>query len=130
MQILLSASEVFACSILYGKGDENYETVKKVIVDYDVCWYSSVTACAGNSNDNGAGQNDVVNDNGANDTQTGDSAMDKIGDGLEDGIDDVGKGVGDVVDDLDGDGRSDNRKNTNNNTVNDATTGNDNVNDR
>ena len=36
MQILLSASEVFACSILYGKGDENYETVKKVIVDYDV----------------------------------------------------------------------------------------------
>ena len=28
----------------------------------------SVTACAGNSNDNGAGQNDVVNDNGANDT--------------------------------------------------------------
>ena len=53
----------------------------------------SVTACAGNSNDNGAGQNDVVNDNGANDTQTGDSAMDKIGDGLEDGIDDVGKGV-------------------------------------
>ena len=37
----------------------------------------SVTACAGNSNDNGAGQNDVVNDNGANDTQTGDSAMDK-----------------------------------------------------
>ena len=25
----------------------------------------SVTACAGNSNDNGAGQNDVVNDNGA-----------------------------------------------------------------
>lgn len=40
MQILLSASEVFACSILYGKGDENYETVKKVIVDYDVCWYS------------------------------------------------------------------------------------------
>ena len=24
----------------------------------------SVTACAGNSNDNGAGQNDVVNDNG------------------------------------------------------------------
>ena len=70
----------------------------------------SVTACAGNSNDNGAGQNDVVNDNGANDTQTGDSAMDKIGDGLEDGIDDVGKGVGDVVDDLDGDGRSDNRK--------------------
>ena len=50
----------------------------------------SVTACAGNSNDNGAGQNDVVNDNGANDTQTGDSAMDKIGDGLEDGIDDVG----------------------------------------
>ena len=76
----------------------------------------SVTACAGNSNDNGAGQNDVVNDNGANDTQTGDSAMDKIGDGLEDGIDDVGKGVGDVVDDLDGDGRSDNRENTNNNT--------------
>ena len=82
----------------------------------------SVTACAGNSNDNGAGQNDVVNDNGANDTQTGDSAMAKIDDG--------GKGVGDVVDDLDGDGRSDNRKNTNNNTVNDATTGNDNVNDR
>ena len=33
----------------------------------------------------------MVNDNGANDTQTGDSAMDKIGDGLEDGIDDVGK---------------------------------------
>ena len=129
MQILLSASEVFACSILYGKGDENYETVKKVIVDY-VGILVSVTACAGNSNDNGAGQNDVVNDNGANDTQTGDSAMDKIGDGLEDGIDDVGKGVGDVVDDLDGDGRSDNRKNTNNNTVNDATTGNDNVNDR
>ena len=122
MQILLSASEVFACSILYGKGDENYETVKKVIVDYDVCWYSGFSY--------GAGQNDVVNDNGANDTQTGDSAMDKIGDGLEDGIDDVGKGVGDVVDDLDGDGRSDNRKNTNNNTVNDATTGNDNVNDR
>lgn len=90
----------------------------------------SVTACAGNSNDNGAGQNDVVNDKGANDTQTGDSAMDKIGDGLEDGIDDVGKGVGDVVDDLDGDGRLDNRENTNNNTVNDATTGNDNVNDR
>ena len=126
MQILLSASEVFACSILYGKGDENYETVKKVIVDYDVCWYSGFR----NSNDNGAGQNDVVNDNGANDTQTGDSAMDKIGDGLEDGINDVGKGVGDVVDDLDGDGRSDNQKNTNNNTVNDATTGNDNVNDR
>ena len=42
MQILLSASEVFACSILYGKGDENYETVKKVIVDYDVCWYSGL----------------------------------------------------------------------------------------
>ena len=37
----------------------------------------SVTACAGNSNDNGAGQNDVVNDNGANDTQTGDSAWTK-----------------------------------------------------
>jgi hypothetical protein len=45
MQILLSASEVFACSILYGKGDENYETVKKVIVDYDVCWYSGFSYC-------------------------------------------------------------------------------------
>ena len=39
MQILLLASEVFACRILYGKGDKNYETVKKVIADYDVCWY-------------------------------------------------------------------------------------------
>lgn len=90
---------------------------------------TSVTACADNADDNGAGQNDVVNDNGANDTQTNDNAMDEIGDGLEDGIDDVGRGVGDVVDDLDGSGQTDDRANPNN-TVNDATTGNDNVNNR
>ena len=89
----------------------------------------SVTACADNADDNGARQNDAVNENGANDTQNGESAMDEIGDGLEDGIDDVGKGVNDVVDDLDGDGQPDDRANTNN-TVNDATTGNDNVNNR
>ena len=82
----------------------------------------SVTACADNADDNGAGQNDVVNDNGTNDTGNGDSAMDEIGDSLEDGADDVGRGVNDVVADLDGNG--------NNNTVNDATTGNDNVNGR
>lgn len=63
MQILLSASEVFACSILYGKGDENYETVKKVIVDYDVCWYSGFSYCLCRKfKCNGAGQNDVVNE--------------------------------------------------------------------
>ena len=90
----------------------------------------SVTACAGNSNDNGAGQNDVVNDNGANDTQTGDSAMDKIGDGLEDGIDDVVKGVGVVVVDLVVVGRSYNRKKKKNNTFNFATIGNYILNDR
>ena len=91
---------------------------------------ASVTACADNADDNGAGQNDVVNDNGTNDTGNGDSAMDEIGDSLEDGADDVGRGVNDVVDDLDGDGQNNDRANTNNNTVNDATTGNDNVNDR
>lgn len=91
---------------------------------------ASVTACADNADDNGAGQNDVVNDNGTNDTVNGDSAMDEIGDSLEDGADDVGRGVNDVVDDLDGDGQNNDRANTNNNTVNDATTGNDNVNDR
>ncbi len=50
---------------------------------------TSVTACAGNADDNGAGQNDVVNDNGTNDTEKGDSAMDKIGDDIKDGVDDV-----------------------------------------
>lgn len=104
---------------------------KLLLIMMCVGMMASVTACAGNADDNGAGQNDVVNDNGANDTQTGDSAMDEIGDGLEDGIDDVGRGVGDVVDDLDGDGQTDDRANPNkNNTVNDATTGNDNVNNR
>lgn len=91
----------------------------------------SVTACAGNADDNGAGQNDVVNDNGANDTGTGDSAMDEIGDGLEDTATGVGEGVNDVIDGLDGNDQNGDQTNTNNtNTVNDATTGNDNVNGR
>lgn len=92
---------------------------------------ASVTACADNADDNGASQNDVVNENGTNDTENGDSAMDEIGDGLEDGAQDVGRGVDDVIDDLDGNGQDENATTDDeNNRVNDATTGNNQVNDR
>ena len=52
--------------------------LKKLLLIMMCSWYSGFSYCLCRKfNDNGAGQNDVVNDNGANDTQTGDSAMDK-----------------------------------------------------
>ncbi len=107
---------------------------KLFVVMMCMCVMLGCVACANdNADDNGAMQNDTVNDandnTDANDTGAGDTEniknddmndatdgtnTNKDGEGVMDEIgDDIGNGVNDIVDDMDGDNRQD-EKNTDN----------------